>query len=141
MKQGKLRKISTRSELFNKANFKFDADIKEYKQVIKALNKERCNMLLNQDEGLALPQNMGRLIILGTKASVKKQYSVSTPGTRVFNLHSFGWIYRVFHKERIVLRYSELFKFRPNRQNIKMKIYDAVVNKGKSYIKQQHCVF
>lgn len=137
MKLGRCRCISTRPDVFNKGEFKFDADIKEFKKVINALNKERCNMILNQDEGMALPQNMGRLIILGTKASVKNLYSVSKPGTRIFNLHTFGWIYRVFFKERIVLRYPELYKFRPSRDNIKKKIYEAVHN-GKSYIKQQH---
>lgn len=135
MKAGKKIKSSTRSEIFKKGQFKFDADLHEFKAVIKALNTERCKVVLQNDEGLSLPNSLGRLIILGTKPRVKNLYSMTRPGHKITNLHSFGWVYRVFHKERIAMRYGQLYKFRPHRENIKQGIHDAVVNHGKSYLK------
>lgn len=136
MKVGKKIKTSYRRDVFKKGKFKFDADYQEFKAVIKELNTLRCTEILNNDEGHSLPNNLGRLIVLGTKPRVKNLYSMTRPGTRITNLHSFGWIYRVFHKERLLMRYPELFKFRPHRENLKKPIYNAVVIDGKSYIKQ-----
>lgn len=136
MKVGKKIKSSYRKEIFNKGKFKFDADFKEFKKVIKLCNTYRCQMILTQEEGMSLPSNLGRLIILGVKPRVKNLYSMTTPGTKITNLHSFGWIYRVMHKEKLLMRYPTLYKFRPHRQNLKVPIFNAVVNKGKSFIKQ-----
>ncbi len=130
-----IRKSSTRKEIFLKGKFKFDADFDEFKSVIKLLNTYRCEEVVKNEEGYSMPNNIGRIIILGVKPKVKSLYSMTNPGTRISNLHSFGWIYRVFHKERWVMRYPELFRYRPHRQNIKMPIHDAVVTHGKSFMK------
>ena len=137
MKSGQKRKSSCGKELFEtKGKFKFEASYKEYREVMKRLNTLVCQTILNNEEGYSLPYNLGRLIILGTKPRVKNVYSMTQPGTRITNIHSFGWIYRVFHKERILIRYPELYKFRPHRENLKVPINVAIVKEGKSYIKQ-----
>lgn len=136
MKKGKKIKSSYNKTIFEKGKYKFDANLWEFKKVINKLNSERCKIILENDEGYSLPANLGRLIILGVKPRVKNLYSMTNPGTKITNIHSFGWIYRVFHKERILMRYPELYKFRPHRENLKVPINKAVVQEGKSYIKQ-----
>jgi len=135
MKLGKKIKSACNKLLFDKIKFKFDADYNEYKKVIKALNTIRCNEVLENEEGYMLPQNLGRIIILKTKPRVKQVYSMTRPGTKISNLHSFGWIYRVFHKEKILMRYPELFKFRAHRANMKVPLYEHIMNQTKDYLR------
>jgi hypothetical protein len=138
MKSGK-KIINTGSRAtFNKIKFKagFEADYDEYKKVVKEMNQLRCQDILESEEGHLLPSGIGKLIILKEKPRVKKVYSMTRPGTRIYNLHSFGYIYRVYFKERLLLRYPELYRFRPHRANIKVPLYDIIVSSKRDYQKQ-----
>lgn len=135
MRTGQKRKIVCNKEDFGQIKFKSDSNFKEFREVIKEINRLRCKNIIERQEGHMLPQNIGRLIILKTKPRVKQVYSMTQPGTKLSNLHTFGWIYRIFHKERILLRFPELFKFRANRQNLKMPLYSVIMNEERDYFK------
>ena len=136
MKLGKNRKSSLNKEDFLKKGFKFDSDYTEYCKVIKAVNELRCKIILEHEEGHSLPFNLGRIIILKVKPRVKQVYSMTKPGTKLSNLHSYGWIYRVMHKEKLLMRYPALYNFRPHRQNLKMPLYNNIMNGLKEYFPQ-----
>lgn len=137
MKTGQKRRSTLSRDTFNKMKFKegFDAKYEEYRTAIKAINKVRAAEIVDHEEGHVLPNNLGRVIILKVKPKIKKLYSMTRPGNRIFNLHSFQYIYKVHHKERLLLRYPELFKFRPHRANIKMPLYDNIMSGDKEYYK------
>lgn len=124
-------------DTFSKLKFKssITPDYDEYKKVVKAINEFRCQDIVESEEGHILPSNIGRLVILINKPRVSQVYSTSRPGTKIYNLHSFGWIARVYHKENILLRYPKLFRFRPHRANIKVPIYNHMMSSSKSYFK------
>lgn len=138
MKKGKKIINSGSKTTFKSIKFKqnFEADYDEYKKVVKAVNQLRCEDILESQEGHLLPSNIGKLIILKEKPRVKQVYSMTRPGTRIFNLHSFGYIYRVYFKDKLLLRYPELYRFRPHRANIKVPLYNIIVNSVRDYPKQ-----
>lgn len=117
--------------------FKYsDTSYEEYKKTIIAINKLRCQDILESEEGHILPSNLGRIIILKNKPRVKQLYSMTRPGTRIYNLNTFGYVYRIFHKDRILLRYPHLFRFRAHRQNLKVPLKDILDNQIRDYFKQ-----
>lgn len=136
MKTGKRRKNACNRKAFEAHKFKSEVTFEQYKQVIKALNTIRSQVIVDKEEGYSLPSNLGRIVILKAKPRVKNVYSMTRPGTRIYNLHSFGYVYRVFHKERILMRYPVLYKFRPHRQNIKVPLYNNIMNGVKDYYRQ-----
>lgn len=112
-----------------------NADYDEFKKVIKAINEYRCQDIVDSDEGHQLPNNLGRLIVLGSEPRVKKLYSMTRPGKQIFNLHTFGIVYRCYHKERLLMRYPMLFNWRSHRQNIKMPLNKHLNNETRVYYK------
>jgi len=113
-----------------------NGDYDEYKKVIKAINQLRCQDILDSEEGHTLPSNLGKLIILKNKPRVKQMYSMTRPGVKIYNLHSFGYVYRIYHKETLLMRYPQLFRFRSHRQNLKMPLKYIIDNQIKDYYKQ-----
>lgn len=136
MKLGKKRKSACNRESFNSNMWRNNVTFEDYKKVIKALNILRCEKIVENDEGYSLPNSMGRIVILKLRPRVKNIYSMTQPGTRIYNIHSFGYVYRVFHKERLLLRYPVLYKFRPHRQGIKVPLYNHIMNGTKEYYRQ-----
>lgn len=138
MKTGIARKCAVSALMFKTLKFKFDADYKEFSKVIRAINKLRAANVIEKEGGEPLPMNLGRVIILKRKPKQTKLYS-STSGVgvprRIFNMHSFGYVYKVWHKERILMRYPELYKFRPHRANIKVPLYNNIMEAKKEYLK------
>lgn len=133
MKTGKKRRCAVSNEIFEKMKFKFDATYKEFREVITAVNTIRASLIVEHEEGHNLPNNLGRVIILKRKTNRKKLYSMTRPGVRIYNHHSFGFVYKVHHKDRILMRYPELYKFRPHRKNIKMPLKDYIDSGEKEY--------
>lgn len=112
-----------------------DPSYEEYQKVIKAINTIRCSDIVESEMGHQLPANLGKLIILKNLPRVSKLYSMTRPGVRIYNNHSFGWVYRIYHKENILMRYPNLFKWRSHRANIKVPLYNHIMNSTKDYYK------
>lgn len=134
MKRGNKRVSSLSKKTYSRLKWKQEIDYETFKKVIKSLNIEYCKALLINQEGIELPSGIGRLIILKNKPYYKKFHS-STTGRRLLNLHSFGYVYKIFYKEKYSLRYPYLFKFRPNRVNIKIPLWKAIMSGTESYYK------
>lgn len=126
----------------NKKNFE-NTTIKKkmsyavYKEIISTCNKLIAQEVLDNEAGMLLPFNLGRLIILKTHPKVSQLYSATNPegkAKKVFNLHSYGWIYRTFHKERTLLKFPYLFKFKPNRETIKKPLYNKIMSGDANYL-------
>lgn len=138
MKFGKKRRSTLSAALFKKLKFplNFNIEYKDYKRIVQEVNKIRAQCVVDNDYGVNLPQFLGKIIILKRKPKITKLYS-STSGAgnskRIFNLHSFQYIYKVCHMERALMRYNELYKFRPHRQNIKMPLYNNIMENKKYY--------
>lgn len=126
--------INTGSKtVYNQLNIKEGGSHEEYKKVIKAISVLRCQDVLESEEGHLLPSGVGKLIILGNKPRVKQVYSMTRPGKKIFNLHTFGLVYRIYHKEYSALRYPVLFRWRSHRANLKVPLHHILVNQLKNY--------
>lgn len=135
MKTGTKILNSGSKKTFNELKLKEGANFEDYQKVIKAMSLLRCEDILESDEGHILPNGLGKFIILKNLPRVSQVYSMTRPGTKIYNLHSFGWIYRVYHKEKLLLRYPDLHKFRPHRANLKVPLYNHIMNQTKDYYK------
>ena len=135
MKTGEKRMSAVSAKTYKTAKFKFETTFKEFKAVTAVMNKLRAAEVVDNEIGATLPNNLGKIIILKRKPKITKLYSMTRPGTRIYNNHSFQFIAKVCHKERLLMRYPELYKFRPHRANIKMPLYDRMISGQESYFK------
>jgi hypothetical protein len=138
MKKGHKIFNSGSRKAFNSIKFRTtvgEIKFEEYQRVVKAMNMLRCQEVVEEPSGHSLPNNLGKLIILGNKPRVKVVYSMTQPGTVIHNLHSFGIIYRCMHKSRDLMRYPQLYKWRSHRENIKKPMHNNIVNELKQYYK------
>lgn len=136
MKLSKKILNSGSKKTYESIKFKYpECNFEDFQKAIKAINILRCQDVLNSEEGHSLPSNVGKLIILKNKPRVKQVYSMTRPGTKIYNLHTFGYIYRIYHKETILLRYPYLFRFRAHRDNLKKPLKYILDNQIRDYFK------
>lgn len=134
---------SINKQFYKKSGLENKIDYNIFKEILIACNKLIAKQILENEAGFTLPFNLGKLIILKSLPRVSQVYTVTNSerkAKKVFNLHSYGWIYGVKHKERQFLKYPYLHKFKANRATLKKPLYEKIMNGEANYIetKQYH---
>ncbi len=124
-----------RTNLLNRKDFKslnLKNDFKTYKKIIKKCNEEICLETLKSNAGFDLPLGLGKLLVLKSQPRVKNLYCVTNKegeAKEIFNLHSFGFVYKFTIRDKVSQRYKSLWKFRANRETLKKPLYH-IIHKG-----------
>lgn len=112
---------------FNKLGLK--NDYKTFKKIIETSNKEICLEILKSNVGFELPFGIGKLVIQKGQPRVKNLYTVTNKeqvAKEIFNLHSFGFIYKFTMVDKVSLKHKSLWKFRANREFLKKPLYHII---------------
>ena len=124
-------------EFYLKCNSKIPYET--WKKIIKECLIENTKDILGKQTGYALPNDMGRILILVDEPykNVETLYSVTKNNgecTEVFNFHSFGLVGK-FHWKGVDKHYGlNMFKFRPNRDTLKKPLYHIFHSGLQNYI-------
>jgi hypothetical protein len=121
----------------------------EYKEFVKDWNDLICKEVLENKSGYYLPFDFGLLKITKSKpeGDLYTTHSVVTGKGKEYNLHSFGYIYRInlfaynslklskklFGKK--ISSFRSAFRFKPHRQNLKRPLAQIIKNNIRDYDK------
>lgn len=121
---------SINKDFYKRSGLANKLDYKAFKEILITCNKLIAEEILENESGFTLPFNLGKLIILKSLPRVCQVYSATNPNkqaVKVFNLHSYGWVYGIKHKERSFLKYPYLHKFKANRDTLKKPLYNKIM--------------
>ena len=128
---------SINKEFYKRSGLSNKIDYTGFKEILTACNRAIAEEILENEAGFTLPFNLGKLIILKSLPRVCQVYSATNPNkeaVKVFNLHSYGWVYGVKHKERDFLKYPYLHKFKANRDTLKKPLYNKIMLDEANYL-------
>ena len=113
-------------------------DYSKWSKLMEDCNKMKAAEVVEKNNGTLLPCNIGYIILLlaEPKKHVKEIYSATNKGKSkvLYNFHTFGKVGKVFWKkiEKMPF-YFYLWKFKPNRPNIKVPIYNKLNSSNYNY--------